>query len=294
MIKHRRRPDWLKVKLPGGPNYKSLSRVMDKGKLHTVCEEAKCPNLGECWGRGTATIMILGNSCTRDCGFCAVRTSRPAEIDPTEADRVAKVVEKMALKYAVITSVTRDDLADGGARMFANVIDRIRVKTSNCYIEILIPDFNGSPEALQTVFDARPDVLAHNLETVDRLYAAVRPQADYQQSLDVLDRGKQDGLITKSGIMIGIGERPQEVHSLMLDLRQIDCDIMTIGQYLQPTRSHLAVDRFVHPEEFSMYRSEGLRLGFKQVESGPLIRSSYHAEGATGLIEELAKQNKAV
>lgn len=290
-VNRQRRPDWLKIKLPGGPDYVAVNRTMRTGKLHTVCEEARCPNMGECWGEGTATFMILGDTCTRSCGFCAVKTGRPGELDRAEPVRVAKAIQEMDLNYVVITSVNRDELDDGGAGIFAETIRKIKEYVPGCYVEVLIPDFKGSASALQDVIDARPDVLGHNLETVAHLYSRVRPQAKYEQSLKVLDRSRQAGLITKSGIMVGIGEQPNEVLELMADLRAVDCMLMTIGQYLQPTRKHLPVERYVHPDEFAMYHQEGLKLGFTHVESGPLVRSSYRAEKATQLIEQLRQPN---
>ncbi len=289
-VERQRRPDWLKIKLPGNGSYGAVNQTMRRGKLHTVCEEARCPNLGECWGNGTATFMILGDTCTRSCGFCAVKTGRPTELDLAEPDRVAEAIAEMRLNYVVITSVNRDELADGGAGIFGATIRSVREKLPECYVEVLIPDFKGSLPALQKIVDARPDVLAHNMETVARRYSVVRPQARYDQSLEVLARCKSAGLITKSGIMVGIGEEPVEVLQLMRDLREAACDLMTIGQYLQPTREHLPVARYVHPNEFAMYQAEGLKLGFKHVESGPLVRSSYHAEKAVRLIHELKAQ----
>ena len=273
-----RRPDWLKVRLPSGDNYREVLSMMRKSKLNTVCEEAKCPNLAECWNARTATYMILGDTCTRTCGFCDVKTGRPMFVDWDEPARVAQSVIDLGLKHVVITSVNRDELKDGGAGVFAKTIELIRAKNSECTIEILIPDFQGVEEAFEIIMKNPPDILNHNLETVPRLYHAVRPQADYQRSLDLINWFHQKGLKTKSGIMVGIGEKTEEVLELQQDLKNHNCDIMTIGQYLQPTKTHLPVDRYVTLEEFAMYKENGLKLGFKAVESGPLVRSSYHAE----------------
>jgi lipoic acid synthetase len=273
-----RRPEWLKAKIPGGENYTGLLEIMRKEKLHTVCEEARCPNIGECWNARTATFMILGDICTRSCGFCAVKTARPDYgLDWDEPRRVAEAAEKMGLRHAVVTSVNRDEREDGGAPIFAETIRLLHEIVSGIRVEVLIPDFKGSEAALNTVLEAKPDVLDHNVETVPRLYRTVRPQANYVQSLEVLDRAKMKGFTTKTGVMVGIGERNEEVLEVMRDLRNINCDIFTIGQYLQPTRQHLPVDRYVHPDEFKMFKEEGLGMGFRHIESGPLVRSSYHA-----------------
>ncbi len=273
-----RRPEWLKAKIPGGENYTRLKKLIDTQRLHTVCEEARCPNLGECWNAGTATFMILGEICTRSCGFCAVKTGRPDYgLDWDEPRRVAEAVQRMNLRHAVITSVNRDERKDGGAPIFAETIRHIRALMPDCRVEVLIPDFKGSEEALQIVLDAEPEILNHNLETVPRLYSIVRPQADYRQSLEVLARSKKKGFMTKTGLMLGIGERTEEVLEVMKDARAADCDILTLGQYLRPTTEHLPVDRFVHPDEFRMLKDAGLEMGFRHVESGPLVRSSYHA-----------------
>ncbi len=273
-----RRPEWLKAKIPGGENYTGLLEIMRKERLHTVCEEARCPNIGECWNARTATFMILGDICTRSCGFCAVKTARPDYgLDWDEPRRVAEAAEKMGLRHAVVTSVNRDERDDGGAPIFAETIRLLHEAVSGIRVEVLIPDFKGSEAALNTVLEAKPDVLDHNVETVPRLYRTVRPQANYAQSLEVLDRAKKKGFTTKTGVMVGIGERNEEVLEVMRDLRKIDCDIFTIGQYLQPTKQHLPVDRYVHPDEFKLFKEEGLRMGFRHVESGPLVRSSYHA-----------------
>ncbi len=273
-----RHPEWLKIRLANSPDYARVKGLVDRHQLHTVCQEARCPNMGECWSRGTATFMILGDICTRSCGFCAVKTGRPIGLDLDEPRRVADAVAKMHIRHAVITSVNRDELADGGASIFAMTIREIRKRVPECKVEVLIPDFQGDEAALKIVFDARPDVLNHNVETVPRLYPTVRPQADYQQSLNVLQRAKQAGLLTKSGLMVGLGEEADEVYDLLRDLYEHGVDIVTIGQYLQPTPNHLPIVRYVHPEEFERYREFGMRLGFKHVESGPLVRSSYHAE----------------
>lgn len=273
-----RRPEWIRAKLPYGESYAKLLGLMRGKQLHTVCEEARCPNLGECWGRGTATFMILGDVCTRSCGFCAVKTGRPTELDTDEPRRVAEAVMSMNLRHVVITSVNRDELRDGGASIFAETIRQIRIKSPKCRIEILIPDFRGDNVALDIVVDAAPDILNHNVETVPRLYTVVRPQAKYDRSLNVLAYFKERGLVTKSGVMVGIGEKPEEVLEVMKDLRKSNVDILTVGQYLQPTKEHLPIDRYVTPDEFEMYKHTGLEMGFKFVESGPLVRSSYHAD----------------
>jgi len=274
-----RRPEWLKAKIPGGENYSHLFNIMRTRNLHTVCEEARCPNMGECWNAGTATFMILGDTCTRSCGFCAVKTGRPLPgLDWDEPRRVADAVELMKVRHAVITSVNRDERKDGGAPIFAETIREIRRRVSGCRVEVLIPDFKGSEEALDIVLAAKPDILNHNVETVPRLYKTVRPQANYAQSLEVLDRSKKKGFVTKTGMMLGIGERTEEVVECMEDIRKVHCNILTLGQYLQPTKEHLPIDRYVHPDEFRMLKDIGMKMGFKHVESGPLVRSSYHAE----------------
>ncbi|RJP64205.1 MAG: lipoyl synthase [Ignavibacteriales bacterium] len=271
------RPEWLKVRLPSGDNYKDVLALMRKSKLHTVCEEAKCPNMGECWNNRTATFMILGDTCTRSCGFCNVKVGLPNELDLDEPRRVSEAVEELNLNHVVITSVNRDELKDGGASIFSETVRMIRNKKPGCTIEILIPDFKGDEEAFEIIMKNPPDILNHNLETVPRLYHAVRPQAKYERSLELIRWFKNKGLKTKSGIMVGIGEQPEEVVELMKDLREHGCDILTIGQYLQPTKIHLPVDRYVTLEEFGMYKTKGLEMGFKAVESSPLVRSSYHA-----------------
>lgn len=271
------RPDWLRVPLPQGKEYKNVRNIVDEHDLHTVCESANCPNMGECWSRGTATFMILGNVCTRSCGFCAVKTGRPDEgLDWDEPRRVAEAVEKMGIEHAVITSVNRDERKDGGAPIFAETIERLH--DLGCTVEVLTPDFRGIREACQTVFDAEPDVFNHNVETVPRLYRRVRPQADYQRSLDVLQWAKEEGLRTKSGIMVGLGEEKDEVLEIMDDFVEIGLDVMTIGQYMQPTDMHLPVEEWVHPDVFDWYKEVGEAKGLDHVESSPLTRSSYHAE----------------
>lgn len=276
-----RRPEWLKAKIPGGENYARLKSIIGAQELHTVCEEARCPNMGECWNAGTATFMILGDVCTRSCGFCAVKTGRPVGLDADEPRRVAEAIRLLGLRHAVITSVNRDELYDGGAQIFAETIRRSRELSPATKIEVLIPDFKGDEFALDIVLGALPDILNHNTETVPRLYPTVRPQAHYERTLQLLHRARRRGFVTKTGLMLGIGERQEEVVSVMEDLRNVHCDILTLGQYLQPTGEHLPVDRFVHPDEFAALKESGLRLGFRHVESGPLVRSSYHAEGQT-------------
>ncbi len=276
----QKRPDWLKVKVPVGPDYVRLDGIMRSHRLHTVCEEARCPNMGECWNSGTATFMILGDICTRSCGFCAIKTGRPEYgLDWDEPRRVVEAIELMKVRHAVITSVNRDERKDGGAPIFAETIRLIRERVPECKVEVLIPDFKGSEAALNIVLEAGPDILNHNLETVPRLYRTVRPQANYQQSLQVLDRSKRKGAVTKTGLMLGIGERTEEVLEVMHDVIAVGGGILTLGQYLQPTKDHLPIDRYVHPDEFRMLKEEGLKMGFRHVESGPLVRSSYHAAG---------------
>ncbi len=278
MQRKRRRPDWLKVKLSVNENFKSLQQIVTENNLHTVCQEARCPNQSECWGRGTATLMILGDVCTRSCGFCAIKTGRPPMYDRDEPNRVALAVQKMSLKHVVITSVNRDELPDQGSEVWADTILAIRNLNPNTSVEVLIPDFKGVWEPLKRVIDAHPEILAHNTETVPRLYRRVRPQAKYDRSLWVLEKSKEEGMTTKTGIMVGIGETKDEVVALMKDLVNVGLDIFTIGQYLQPTKRHLPVERFVHPDEFAEYKELGESMGLKHVESGPLVRSSYHAE----------------
>jgi len=273
-----RRPEWLKVKAPGGESYSALKNMMRSKKLHTVCEEAHCPNIGECWHSGTATFLILGDTCTRSCSFCAIKTGRPSTLNLDEPAEVAKSISAMNIKHAVITSVNRDELPDQGAEIWARTIIESKKLNPNVKIEVLIPDFNADLEILQIVLDAAPDVLNHNVETVPRLYRAIRPQAKYEQSLKVLEYSKTQGFLTKTGMMVGIGEEFDEVIEVMKDLRRINVDVITIGQYLRPSANHAPVDRFVHPDEFAEYTRIGLELGFAHVESAPLVRSSYHAE----------------
>jgi lipoic acid synthetase len=277
-IEPQKRPEWLKVKLPSGQNYKDVFNLMRQSKLNTVCEEAKCPNLGECWNARTATFMILGDTCTRSCGFCNIKVGLPNELDLDEPRRVAESVEQLNLRHVVITSVNRDELKDGGASIFAETIRLIREKNKDCTIEILIPDFKGDENAFNIIMKYPPNILNHNLETVKYLYHAVRPQAKYERSLELIRWFKNKGLRTKSGIMVGIGETYDQVIELMQDLKSYGCDILTIGQYLQPTKQHLPVQRFVTLEEFAKYKEEGLKMGFLAVESAPLVRSSYHAD----------------
>ncbi len=276
-----RRPAWLKAPIPGGERYADLKSLVGRHKLHTVCEEARCPNIGECWNNGTATFMILGDVCTRSCGFCAVKTGKPPELDAGEPMRVAEAVRSLAVRHAVITSVNRDELYDGGAQIFAETIRQVRALNPRTTIEVLIPDFKGEEFALDIVLAAFPDILNHNTETVPRLYAEVRPQAQYSRSLQVLERAKRRGFVTKTGLMLGLGETDDEVIGVMKDVRAVGCDILTLGQYLQPTKDHLPVKRFVHPDQFGIFREIGRNLGFLHVESGPLVRSSYHAESQT-------------
>jgi len=275
---YTRKPEWLKIKVPGGRNYSDLKSVLRRHKLHTVCAEARCPNTEECWDRKSATIMILGDTCTRSCRFCSVKTGRLGTVDLEEPGRVAAAVSEMGLKHVVLTSVDRDELPDGGAGIWAETVNRIREADSRITVEILIPDFNGVEKDLQTVFSAKPDILSHNLETAARLYRSIRPQADYEQSLNVLRMAKEAGLRTKTGIMVGLGEDAEDVIRIMEDARRNAVDIFTIGQYLQPTPKQTVVQRYVTPDEFDMYRAEGLKMGFLYVESGPLVRSSYHAD----------------
>jgi len=274
-----KKPPWLKKRIPPLQNLQKVKSILDETGLHTVCEEARCPNLGECFAHGTATFLILGNICTRNCGFCAVDHGLPVLSDETEPQRVAKAVEMMGLQYVVITSVTRDDLADGGASHFAKTIQAIRATGQSIKIEVLIPDFKGDLSSLKMVLEKAPDVLNHNIETVSRLYPAVRPQADYERSIELLKRAKEiaPDILTKSGFMLGLGERREEILELLQDLRNAKCDFLTIGQYLQPRQDRLPVVRFIPPEEFEEYRTIGEEMGFKAVASGPFVRSSYHA-----------------
>ena len=273
-----KRPDWLKIKLPTGENYADVRNLMRRQQLHTVCEEARCPNIAECWNARTATFMILGDTCTRSCGFCNIKVGLPTELDLNEPRRVADSVKELKLKHVVITSVNRDELWEGGATIFSECVKLIKSEMPDTTVEILIPDFRGVEEAFEIIMQNPPDILNHNLETVPRLYKVVRPQAKYERSLNLIKWFKKRELKTKSGIMVGIGERPEEVYSLMDDLVAHGCDILTIGQYLQPTKNHLPVDRFVSLEEFKSYKNKGLEKGFKIAESSPLVRSSYHAD----------------
>jgi lipoic acid synthetase len=272
------KPKWLRVKLPTGEAYKKVREIVDEHKLHTICESGNCPNMGECWGEGTATFMILGNTCTRSCGFCAVDTGRPDAVDEFEPGKVARSVKLMGVKHCVITSVDRDDLPDGGSIIWAQTVKAIRHQAPDTTMETLIPDFMGKWDNLQRIIDVAPEIVSHNLETVRRLTKQVRIQAKYDRSLEVLRRLKKAGMRTKSGVMLGLGETEQEVLETMDDLLAVGVDILTLGQYLQPTRKHLPVEEFITPEQFAFYKTIGLQKGFRYVESGPLVRSSYHAE----------------
>ncbi len=276
-----RKPPWIRSRLPAGEAYHRVRELMSRQGLHTVCREAACPNLGECWSSGTATFLILGDVCTRNCAFCAVKTGNPGgvPVDPSEPLAVAEAVAAMELRHAVITSVTRDDLPDGGAQVFAATIRAVRDRVPGCTVEVLVPDFSGDSEALDVVLDAHPEVLGHNLETVLRLYPRVRPRAQYRRSLDLLEaaKKKRPDLLTKSGIMLGLGEIPREIFRVMEDLRGVHCDILTLGQYLRPSIRKLPVERYYPPREFEALRKAGMDAGFRWVEAGPLVRSSYHA-----------------
>lgn len=273
-----KKPNWLRVKLPTGENYKHVRGLVDTHKLHTICESGNCPNMGECWGEGTATFMILGNVCTRSCGFCAVATGRPDAVDWDEPQRVAEAIYLMQVKHAVVTSVDRDELKDGGSIIWYNTIKAIKALNPETTLETLVPDFKGQKENIQRIIEAAPEVVSHNIETVERLTRQVRIQAKYRRSMDMLKVLKEGGMRTKSGIMLGLGETKEEVLQTMKDLRNSGVDVVTIGQYLQPTRKHLPVIRFVHPDEFAEYREAGYEMGFDYVESGPLVRSSYHSD----------------
>ncbi len=285
------KPKMYKIKIPLGKNFADVNKLIREQGLHTVCEEARCPNKSECWSHRTATFLILGDICTRSCGFCNIKTGKPRGLDLDEPRRVAEAVYNLQLKHVVITSVDRDDLEDGGASIYSETIKLIREKLPNCTIEILIPDFKGDEKSFKIIMKYPPNILNHNLETVNRMYPAVRPQAKYQRSLNLLKWFKDRGLITKSGIMVGIGESKEEVFELMKDLRSINCDIMTIGQYLQPSKEHLQVHRYVEIEEFKEYEIYGKELGFKDVFSGPFVRSSYHAERHAELVNVNTKNN---
>jgi lipoic acid synthetase len=273
-----RKPSWLKMKMPAGDGYSSLLRLVNEQNLHTVCQSAKCPNMGECWSAGTATLMILGDVCTRSCGFCHIATGRPPTLDLDEPLRVGYAVAQMKLGHAVLTSVNRDELPDGGAAVWAHTIREVRRQSPGTSVEVLIPDFAGNWDALQLVLDERPDILNHNIESVPRLYKQVRPQAKYRRSLELLKIAKEQGLTTKTGMMLGLGEAEHEVDAAITDLVSIGTDILTLGQYLQPTANHLPVVRWVHPDEFAAWKVKGEAAGLRHVESGPMVRSSYHAE----------------
>jgi len=274
----KRKPDWLKIKLPLGTNYRHVKQIVASHGLHTICSSGKCPNMGECWGAGTATFMILGEICTRSCKFCATRTGKPLPVDPDEPRKLAESVKLMGLKHVVITSVDRDDLKDGGAEHWAATITAVKDINPGITIEVLIPDFDNRLELIQMVANAGPDIISHNLETVERLTPLVRSRASYRTSLDVIRKISVTGSVSKSGIMLGLGESREEIHQIMDDLVGAGCEIFTIGQYLQPTRAHLEVAEYVHPDEFARLKMEGLQRGFRIVESAPLVRSSYHAE----------------
>jgi len=274
----RRKPSWLKMKMPGGDGYSHVSRLVTDQKLHTVCQSAKCPNMGECWSAGTATLMILGDVCTRSCGFCHIATGKPPTLDLDEPMRVGFAVQQMHLKHVVITSVNRDELPDGGAAVWAHTIREIRRQSPGTNVEVLIPDFCGDWDALQLVLNEKPEILNHNIESVPRMYRVVRPQAKYPRSLKLLQIARDQGLLTKTGMMLGIGEQDYEIEPVLDDLVAIGVDILTLGQYLQPTPKHLPVDRWVHPDEFRDWKVRGEAKGLRHVESGPLVRSSYHAE----------------
>lgn len=283
-----RKPEWLKVRLPQGPNFNDIKGLLRGLELHSVCEEAQCPNIGECFESRTATFLILGRVCTRNCGFCAIETGRPTELDEAEPERVARAVQRLGLRHVVLTSVTRDDLDDGGASIFAGSIHRIHEYLPTCSVEVLIPDFQGEQSPLAKVIQAKPDILNHNLETVRRLSPAVRPSADYDRSLELLRRAKgMDGdVLTKSGLMVGLGETWQELLEAMHDLSRVGCRILTIGQYLRPSKQHLTVERFYTPDEFQQLKAVGEEMGFSLVESGPLVRSSYHAHSQVQALKQ--------
>ncbi|HMS83158.1 MAG TPA: lipoyl synthase [Nitrospira sp.] len=273
-----RLPAWFKVRAKTGPDYLEIKQTMERLGLHTICEEARCPNRWECWNARTATFLILGDTCTRRCHYCSVETGRPHSVDQDEPSRVAEAVKALDLRHVVITSVNRDELDDGGASIFAETIRLTRRLNPTCTIEVLIPDFEGDEEALAVVCEEKPEILNHNIETVRRLFPSIRPQGKYQRSIDLLAKAKQHGMKTKSGLILGMGETLDEAREVMRDLRTVDCNIITIGQYLQPTRDHLPVEKFYDPSEFALLEEEGLAMGFAHVESGPLVRSSYHAE----------------
>jgi lipoyl synthase len=278
VLNHLKKPEWLKIKVPGGEGYRTVKHLLKDHKLHTVCEEALCPNMEECWGRRTATFMILGDTCTRNCRFCGVKKGIPLPPDPDEPRQLAEVVKELGLKYVVITSVDRDDLSDGGAAIWAESVRKIRSRNPNCKVEVLIPDFQGDTKALDTVLYADPHVVGHNLETVPSLYPTARSKGNYHQSLDVLKYISDKGFLTKTGIMVGLGEKEEEVIELMKDACNHGVTLFTLGQYLQPTSRHLPVKEYITPAQFNEYKKTGLKLGFDHVESGPLVRSSYHAD----------------
>jgi len=273
-----KKPSWLRVKLPIGEDYKKVRHLVDEYKLHTICQSGNCPNMGECWGAGTATFMILGNICTRSCSFCAVKTGRPTEYDVDEPSRVAEAIHLMGVKHAVITSVNRDELADKGAEIWYQTVIQVKQKSPETTIETLIPDVKSNWDALIRMISANQEVVSHNMETVGRLYRLVRPQAKYERSLEQIKRTKEFGKRTKTGIMLGLGETADELYKAMDDLVASGCDVLTLGQYLQPTKMHIAAAEFIHPDIFALYKEEGMKRGFKYVESGPLVRSSYHSE----------------
>lgn len=277
-VSYSRKPSWLKMKMPAGTEYAKVLNLVNENKLHTVCQSAKCPNMGECWAAGTATLMILGDVCTRSCGFCHIKTGRPPTLDLDEPVRVGDAVRTMNLKHVVITSVNRDELADGGAAVWAHTIREIRRQSPGTSVEVLIPDFCGNWDALQLVLDEKPEILNHNMESVPSMYKVVRPQAKYARSLELLQRAKRQGHTTKTGLMLGIGEKEHEIEAVIDDLVSISCDILTLGQYLQPTAKHLPVDRWVHPDEFAKWKQVAEAKGIGHCESGPMVRSSYHAE----------------
>ncbi len=285
-----KRPEWLRARFPSGPNYQELKTLVRTNKLHTVCEEAHCPNIGDCWERRTATFMILGSVCTRSCGFCAIDTGRPQEYDVLEPGRVAAAVAYLNLRHVVITSVARDELPDGGSGLFARTIRAIHRRVPGCSVEVLIPDFKGRRESLQEVVSARPEILNHNTETVPRLHRRVRVQAKYERTLELLRRAKEmdERMVTKSGLMVGLGETRKELSEVLRDLRTAQVDVLTVGQYLRPSRDHLPLERYYTPQEFEEIKQEGLALGFSHVESGPLVRSSYHADEQVAHLQQEA------
>jgi lipoic acid synthetase len=289
-----RKPSWLRAQLPGGEGYQDTLKTVKENKLHTVCEEAQCPNLGECWSRGTATVMILGDVCTRACGFCAVKSGRPTELDLDEPGRVAEAVALMKLRHVVITSVARDELKDGGSEVWAQTIRATRDANPQTSIEVLIPDFLGNEAAWKTVFDAKPDILNHNTETVPRLAPSVRSVAKWERTLALLTAAAQAGLVTKSGLMLGLGERDDEVEATLRELRQAGVSIITLGQYLQPSPQHLPIFEYVHPDKFAHWKQWGLELGFRVVESGPMVRSSYHADEQAIKLNEPEERTHAI